>query len=187
MKNLKEGKKVIGLIITMSLLILQGLTICICNGQKLTLEDQIIEKPIGYFIYSGKLARPITDHMEYAISKIDGLDFLSWPRTRQLTKLQYLKTLDSVYYQKVVQTQKKCLQIKSYPYRSITRSFSNRYKTGWIDLKQNLLIEYQQLSLQETVSGLPWGITMSFRRDWIQPLIGKTQVTTLMMEKNFAF
>ena len=47
------------------------------------------------------------------------------------------------------QMQKKCLPTKLYPYQPITHFSLNQYKMEWIGLKQNWLIEYQHLNLQE--------------------------------------
>jgi hypothetical protein len=46
------------------------------------LGHQILEKPIDYSLYSGKLAKQTLDAMECVTLKTVGLDSLSWPQER---------------------------------------------------------------------------------------------------------
>src|SRR5210317_2034397 len=148
MKNLDAGKKAIGFIIKTCLLILLALITCTCSGLRLTLVPLNIEKPIDYFLYSGKLVKPIKDVMVCATSKTDGLVFHSWHQQKPLTWLPYHPTQGLVYYQNPVVTPKKCLPIKLYQYPSTTRSFSNQYKTVWIGQNRSLHTGFQPQSLR---------------------------------------
>ena len=74
--SLKKEKKVFGIITKAFLLILLVLTTCTCNGQRLMLGNQTLEKQIDYSIYSGKLVKQIQDATECAILKIDVQGFL---------------------------------------------------------------------------------------------------------------
>ena len=75
MKNLEKEKKGIGFITTVFLLISLVLTTCTYNGQKSTLDRQIIENQTDSSIYFGRHARQMIDVMGCAILKTDGLDF----------------------------------------------------------------------------------------------------------------
>ena len=99
---------------------LQEHTICTLTGQKLMLVHLNLDNQTKYSFTFGKPARLITDVMECAISKIDGVDSPLWLAERQLIKLQYQRMQDLECYQKVVVTQKKCSPIKLYLYRSTT-------------------------------------------------------------------
>ena len=117
MKNLKDGKKVFGLLTKISLLTLLVLTTCTCSGLRLTSDYQILENQIDYSIYSGKPAKRIQDRTVFVTLKIDALDFHSCRREKQLIQLRYLQTLDSAYYPNQGLMLKKCLRIKLYQFR----------------------------------------------------------------------
>ena len=82
MKNLKGVKKVFGMLIKAYLLILLALIICTCSGVRLMLGKQILEKPIDYSSYSGKLVKQIPDATEFVTLKIVDQDSLLWPQER---------------------------------------------------------------------------------------------------------
>ena len=81
-KNLKDERKVFGILIKAFLLILLALIICTCSGVRLMLGKQILEKPIDYSSYSGKLVKPIKDVTEFVTLKIVDQDSLLWPQER---------------------------------------------------------------------------------------------------------
>ena len=149
MLNLKEEKKDIGLLTKINLLILLVLTTCICSGQKLTSDYLTFVNQTDCSICFGKLAKQIVDPTEFATLRIDVLDFRSCRREKQLTKLQYHRTRDSVYYLNPGRMRRKCLRIRLFRSRSIIRSFLNQYKTGWTVQKQNWRIEYPLQNLRE--------------------------------------
>ena len=82
MDNLKDVKKVFGFIIKVNLLILLALIICTYSGVRLMLDHQILEKPIDYSSYSGKLVKPIKDVTEFVTLKTVDQDFLLWPQEK---------------------------------------------------------------------------------------------------------
>ena len=143
MNNLKDATKAIGSIIRAWLLTLLVLILCTCSGVKLTLGDQTLEKQIDYSLYSGKLAKQTADVTACHISKTDVLDFRSWHPERLSTWPPYQVMHGLGYCPNLAPMRRKCSRIKSYPYRLTTRSFSNQYKTEWIDRKRNWRIGYQ--------------------------------------------
>jgi len=82
---------VTGFIITVCLLTSLVLITCICSGQKLTSELQIIEKQIESSSYSGKPVRLMTDAMECVILKTDGVVSPLCHRQSLLIKPQFLQ------------------------------------------------------------------------------------------------
>jgi len=71
----KKEKKVSGTSTKVFLLILLALTICTCNGARLMLGSQTLEKQIDYSIYSGKLAKQTQGATECVTLKTEDLDF----------------------------------------------------------------------------------------------------------------
>ena len=171
-----------GLIIRVVLLTLLALIICTCNGQKLTLDNQTLENQIDYFTYSGKPARQTQGALECATLRIDGVDSPLCLLERQSTLLQYQLIQDTVYFQSQDLMQKRCLPTRLYQSRLTTRFSLNPYKMVWIDQRLNLHIEYQHQSLQE--GNLTLMSSKKISKGWILLLIGRIQVTTLMMGKN---
>ena len=180
--SLKKEKKVFGFIIKGSLLILLALIICTCSGPKLMLGNQTLGKQIDYSLFSGKLVKQTEGVMECAILKTVDRDFRLWPVERQLISLQLVPIHDSAYCPNLVPMPRKCSQIKSSQYRSIIRSFLNRYKTEWTVPKPNLHIEFPHQSLQDGTLQVPTNPKPS--RDSIQRSIGRTPVITPTMERN---
>ena len=82
MRSLKEEMKVFGFIIKAILFILLALTIYTCNGVRLMLGSQILEKPIDYSLYSGKLVKQIPDATECVTLKTVDQDSLLWPQEK---------------------------------------------------------------------------------------------------------
>ena len=97
--NLIDEKKDFGFIMMVLLLTLLALITCTCNGQKLMLERQTIEKQTDSSLYSGKHVKQMTGVTECATLKTDDLDSLLCQAQNLLTKLQYLPILDTVYCQ----------------------------------------------------------------------------------------
>ena len=142
-KSLLVETKAFGFITKVILLTLVVLITCTCSGPRLMLGNQIIEKPIDYSLYSGKLARQINVVTGCAILKTDVLGFHLWHPEKWLIWQPYPLTLDMVYYPSLGQMLRPCSQIRWYPYRLITPSFSNRYKMVWTDQRRSLPTEYQ--------------------------------------------
>ena len=172
-----------GFITRVILLILLGLIRCTCSGPKLMLGTQTLGKQTDYSIYSGKLAKQTEGVMECAILKTVDRDLALWPQERWLIQLLLVPIHDSAYCPNLGPMPKKCSQIKSYQYRSITRSFLNRYKMVWTDLKPNLHTEYQHQNSQGGTSR-PRVIGPRNLPDSIQRSIGRTPVITPMMERS---
>ena len=141
-ENLLGATKAIGLLIKVKLLILLVLITCTCSGPRLMLGKQILGKQTDYSLYSGKLAKQINVATECATSKTDGLVFHSWHQAKLSTLPLSLVMLDTVSYQSQGLMRRKCLPIKLYQFPSTTLSSSNRFKTVWIDQKQNLHTEF---------------------------------------------
>ena len=149
MKNLIEEKQVTGLLIKGWILILLVLITCTCNGQRLMSGYQTSGNQIGYSTYFGKPVKQINDRTAFVTLRTDVLDFHSCRREKQLTRLQYRQTQDSVYYLNRDKTRRKCLQTKLYQSRSTTHSFLNPSKMVWIVPKRNWHIEYPLPNLRE--------------------------------------
>ena len=174
-----------GFIIKTNLLILLVLTICTCSGPRLMLGHQTFESQIDYSSFSGKLAKQIHDPLGCVILKTEDLGFLSWRQERWLIWQPYQVTVGMVYYPSLGLMQSPCSLIKLYPYRLITLSFSNRYKTVWTGLKPNLPTVYQQVNSQGVNS-----LQMKPRRTYkvsTPRLTGKTQATTRTMVRSLNY
>jgi hypothetical protein len=181
----KDVKKVIGLKTKELLLILLALTICTCSGPRLMLGSQSLEKPIDYSLFIGKRVKQIQGVTECAISRIDVQVFRLWHPQRQLTWLPYLPMHGTEYCPNLEPMRRKCSQIRWYQYRSIIHSFSDPSKTVWIAPRQNLRTEYPLRNLHVKDSSRK--INPKKWKGWTPPLIGKTPVTTPMMERNSPF
>ena len=131
MNSLKEGNKVLVSITRVFLPILLALIICTCSVQKLTLALRSSENQTAYSLYSGKRVSWIIDPMECVTSRIDGLALASWHPQNSFIKLQFPLTPGMAFYPRLVQMQRRCSQIRWYPYRSTTRFFSNQFRTVW--------------------------------------------------------
>ena len=148
-ESLLEDTKGIGSLIKVLLLISLALIICTCNGPRLMLGKQTLEKQTDYSLYSGKLAKQINAATECVTSKTDGLVFHSWHRAKLSTLPLSLVMLDTVSFQNQGLMRRKCLPIKLYQFQSTTRFSSNQFKTVWIDQKQNLHTEFLLVDLQD--------------------------------------
>ena len=176
MNNLNYVKKGFGFITKTSLLILLVLITCTCSGPRLMLGSQSFEKQIDYSIFSGKLAKQIEDPMGCAILKTEDLGFHLWHQEKLLIWQPYQVMLGTGFYPSLELTQKRCSLIKWYPYRLITHSFLNRYKTVWIGPKPNWHIVYPPVNLPVKKYSRVKGPRSS--QDWTQRSTGRTQVTT---------
>ena len=185
MENSIKEKKVIGSIIEVWILTLLVLILCTCNGPRLMLGNQSLEKQIDYSTYSGKLVKPTVEVMECAISKTGVRAFLSWHQVKPLTWRPYQAIHDLGYCPNLEPMQRKCSQIKWYPYQLTTRSFLNQCKTVWTGQKQSLHTEYLLLSLQEEDS-----IAIKHKKLYqvLTPLLtGKIQEITPTMGRNLNY
>ena len=182
MVNLKNVKKGIGLKIKALALILLALTICTCSGPRLMLGDQTFEKPIDYSLFIGKRVKQIDGVMECAISRIDVQVFRLWHPQRRLIWQPYLPIHATGYCPNLEPMRRRCSQIKWFQFQSIIHSFSDQYRTVWIDRRQNLPIEFPHQNLPEKDSIQK--IDLKRWKDWTRPSTGKTREITPMMEKN---
>ena len=180
-KSLLGVKKVIGTITKVFLLILLVLTTCTCSGLKLTWGTQTLGSPIDYSIYSGKLARQITDATECATLRTDVLGSHLWPHQIQLTRLRYHETLGLEYYLNRELMLKRCLPIRLYQYRLIIPSSLNRYKTGWNVQRRSYHTRYPQRDLRVIPSRKRPKI---YRRALTPRSTGRIRGTTRTMERN---
>ena len=181
-KSLQGVKKGFGSIIKIWLLTLLVLTICTCSGPKLMLGSQTLGKQTDYSIFSGKLAKQTPEVMECAILKIVDRDFRLWPQERWLISQLLIPIHGTEYCPNLGPTQRQCSLIKSSQYRSIIRSFSNRYRTVWTVPRPSLPTEYQR-------PNSPGGNSSPTRPskplpDSIPLLIGKTRAITPTMGRN---
>jgi len=171
------------LLIKVLVLISLGLITITCSGPRLMLGSQSFEKQIDYSTFSGKLAKRIPDVTECAILRIEDLGSPLWHQGKLLTWQPYQAMLGLEYYPSLGQMQKKCLLIRSYQYPLTIRSFSNRFKMVWIDLRPNSRIEFPHQSLRDGTS-LVRVIGPRSSLDSIPRSIGRTPVITPMMERN---
>ena len=184
--SLPVGRKVFGFITKAFLLTLVVLITCTCSGLKLTSGHQTLENQIDYSLFSGKLVRQIHDPMGCVTLRIGGPGFLSWPQERWLTWQPYQVTPGMVYYPSLVLMQRRCSQIRWYPYQLITPSFSSRPRTEWTVQRPSLPTVSQPPSLPD-VSSPPPPPMKPYRtnyRDWTPPSIGKTPVITPTTVRN---
>ena len=181
-KNLLVETKAFGSIIKAWLLTLLVLILCTCSGPRLMLGNQTIGKQTDYSLSFGKLAKQTNAVMGCATLRTGVLGFPSWHQERLLIWQPYQVTLDMVYYPSLGQMLRPCSQIRWYPYRLITPSFSNRYRTVWTDQKPNLPTVSQLLSLP--VENLPQTKPNRNYRVSTPRSIGRTQVITPTTVKN---
>lgn len=181
-KNFKGVKKVIGFLTKTSLLILLVLSTCTCNGPKLILGSQILESPIDYSIYSGRLAKQTKDVMVCHISRTDVQAFHSWRQGRLLTWQPYQAIHGLGFCPNLEPMRRRCSQIKLYPLVLTTRFSLNRFRTEWTGPKPNLPIVYPHPSLPVEDSIRKYKRKRS--RVLIPRLTGKTRAITPMMGKN---
>ena len=174
--------KAYGIITTIFLLILLALITCTCSGVRLTSGSQTFVRPIDYSIYFGKPVKPMYDVMECVTLRIDDQGSLSWQVVRPLTWQPYPVMHATGFCPSPVPMLRKCLPTKSCQYPSTIRSSSNQSKTVWIDLKQNLLSEFQHQNLQDGVSRAR--TNQKIYKAWTPQSTGRTPVTTPMMERN---
>ena len=146
------------------------------------LANQSLEKQTDYSIYSGKLEKQTPGVMECAILKTVDQDLVLWPHQKQLIWLRSIQIHDTEYCPNLVGMQKKCSQIKWYQYQSTILSFLNRYRMEWTGPKPNWRFAYPPPSLLGKSYSRSKGARSS--KGLTQRLIGKTQGTTRMMEKN---
>ena len=182
--NLPVGRKVFGFITKAFLLTLVVLITCTCSGVKLTLGHQTLENQIDYSLFSGKLVRQIHDPMGCVTLRIGGPGFLSWPQERWLTWQPYQVTVGMVYYPSPVLMQRRCSQIRWYPYQLITPSFSNRPRTEWTVQRPSLPIVSPPPNTPDVSSPPPPTKPLRIYRDWTPPSTGKIPVTTPTMGRN---
>ena len=150
------------------------------------LGHQTLENQIDYSLFSGKLVRQIHDPMGCVTLRIGVPGFLSWPQERWLTWQPYQVTPGMVYYPSPVLMQRRCSQIRWYPYQLIIPSFSNRSKTEWTVQKPNLPTVSQPPSTP-VVNLPPRPPKKPYRtnyKDLTPPSIGKTPVITPMTVRN---
>ena len=181
-KSLKGVRKVFGLLTKTSLLILLALTTCTCSGPKLMLGSQTLGNQTDYSISSGKLVKRMYGVTECVILRTDGQVSLSWHQARRLIRQQYPQIQDLAFYQSQDQTPKRCLLIRSYPFRLITPSSSNQSRTVWTGRRQNSRTGYPRQSLPVRNS-TP---TRNYRRSPVSTprSIGRTPGTTRTTVKN---
>ena len=158
------------------------LIICTCSGVKLTSGHQTLENQIDYSLFSGKLVRQIHDPMGCVTLRTGVPGFLSWPQERWLTWQPYQVTVGMVYYPSPVLMQRRCSQIRWYPYRLIIPSFSNRSRTVWTVQRPNLPTVSPQVSSQGGNS-LPTKPPQIYK-DLTQRSIGRTPVITPTTVRN---
>ena len=118
--------------------------------------------------------------MCYLKNRRSGFSFMASGEVVNLATINSIH--DTEYCPNLGPTRRQCSLIKSYQYRSIIRSFLNRYKTEWTVPKPNLPIEYQR-------PNSPGGNSSPTRprpilRDSIPLSIGKTRATMPMMGRN---
>ncbi len=142
--NLLEENKVFGFITKAFLLISLALIICTCSGVKLMSVNQTFAKQTDYFTSFGRHVRPMYDPMDCATLRIDDLAFPLWHQARWLTWQPYQVIPDMAFYRRVDLMRRRCSQIRWYRYQSITRSFSNRFRTEWTAPRQSSRTEYPQ-------------------------------------------
>ena len=181
-KNSLNATKAIGFITKVFLLTLLVLITCTCSGLKLMSGHQTFGSQIDYSLFSGKLVRQIHEPMGCVTLRTGVPGFLSWPQERWLTWQPYQVTVGMVYYQSPVLMQRRCSQIRWYPYRLIIPSFSNRFRTEWIVQKPNLPTVSPQVS--SPVVNLPPTKPRPNYRVSTRPSIGKIPVTTPTMGRN---
>jgi len=99
----------------------------------------------------------------------------------QLTRQQYREILGLEYSLSRELTLRRCSRIRLYPYRLITHSFSNRYRTGWNVPKQNYRTK-SHLNVSRAIRSKRQ--TKIYKRDWIRPSIGRIPETTRTTERN---
>ena len=181
-KNLQGAKKVFGLLTKASLLILLVLTTCTCSGVKLMSGNQTLGNQIDYSTFSGKLAKPTNGLTVCVILRTVEADSRLCPQLNQLTLQRYQRIHGLGYCPNLVRMQKKCSQIRSYQFRSTTRSSSSRSKTVWTGQKPNLHIASPPRSLP----GENLTPTKNYKRLPVltQRSTGRIQATTPTMGKN---
>ena len=182
MNNSKTEKRAIGSIIRVWLLTLLALTLCTCSGVRLMLGDPNSGKLTDYSTYSGKLVKQTEGVTACLISRTDVQVFRLWLQERRSTWPQYQVMHGLGYCPNLAPMRRKCSRIKSYPYLSIIRSFSNRYKTVWTDQRPNWPTEYRPRGSQENRSKT--SKTKNYLRVSTQQSTGKTQGTTPMTGRN---
>ena len=138
-----------------------------------------------YSTYSGKLVKQTEDVMVCAISRTDVQAFHSWRLGRPLIWQQYRPTHVLGFCPNLVPMQRKCSQIRLYPFLLTSRSSLNPYKTVWTDQRRNLRIEYPLQNSQggDSIRTRP----RRSSRDLTQRLTGKTPVITRTMGRNSNF
>ena len=188
--NLPVGRKVFGFITKTFLLTLVVLITCTCSGLRLTSVHQTSVNQIDYSLFSGKLVRQIHDPMGCVTLRTGVPGFLSWPQERWLTWQPYQVTVGMVYYPSPVLMQRRCSQIRWYPYQLIIPSFSNRPRTEWTVQRPNLPTVSPQPSTPVVSSPPP--PMKPYRTNYrdLTPLsTGKIPVTTptTVRNSNFSF
>ena len=187
--NLPVGRKVFGFITKTFLLTLVALITCTCSGLRLTSAHQTSVNQIDYSLFSGKLVRQIHDPLGCVTLRIGGPGFLLWPQERWLTWQPYQVTPGMVYYPSLDLMPSLCSQIRWYPYRLITPSFSNRPRTEWTGPRPSLPTAYQPPSTP-VVNLPPPPPKKPYRtnyRDLTPPSIGRTQAITPTMGRSSSF
>ena len=149
------------------------------------LGNQTLESQIDYSSFSGKLVKQIHAPMGCVTLRTGVPGFLSWPQERWLTWQPYQVTLGMVYYPSLDLMLRPCSQIRWYPYRLITPSFSSRYRTVWTGPRQNSPTVSPQVS--SPVVNLPPTKPRPNYRVSTRPSIGKIPVTTPTMGRNSNF
>ena len=184
--NLPVGRKVFGFITKTFLLTLVVLITCTCSGLRLTSGHQTLESQIDYSLFSGKLVRQIHDPMGCVTLRTGVPGFLSWPQERWLTWQPYQVTPGMVYYPSPVLMQRRCSQIRWYPYQLITPSFSSRPRTEWTVQRPSLPTVSQPPSLPDVPSPPPPPMKpyRTNYRDLTPPSTGRIPVTTPTMGRS---
>jgi len=177
---------VIGSCATVNRVTLQDHTISISTGQKLMWDHQILDKQIGFFSTFGRRANWIGDVTECAILRIDGLGLVSWHQLSVSTRLRLQRTLGLGSYLRLEQMLRRCSQIRLYRSQLIIPSSLNQYRTVWKGRKLNYPTKSRQEDLQEKPFGPPPSRRpRRYKKDWIQPSIGRTPETTRTMGRSY--
>ena len=180
------GMTVIGSCATANHVTLQDRTISISIGPKSTWDHQILDKQIEFFSTFGRRVNWIGDAMECAILRIDGQGLASWHPLSVSTRLQLQRTLGLGSYLRLEQMLCSCSQIRLYQYRPIIPSSLNQFRTVWSVPKQNYPIKFPREDSRETPLNFPpREKPRRYKKDWIQPSIGRIPGTTRTKGRNY--
>jgi len=144
------------------------------------INKEFVRREEGFWYYN-KGINLIVDPTECVILRTGGPGLVSWLHPTQLTRQQYREILGLEYSLSRELTLRRCSRIRLYPYRLITHSFSNRYRTGWNVPKQNYRTK-SHLNVSRAIRSKRQ--TKIYKRDWIRPSTGRIPETTRTTERN---